>query len=131
MRHDSQASVLARNLATPCFDREPKVRVTTYVVNRYDSYDVLGTGYKYIHCDLIDCEGYMTMTLIFGSYFAISFSLHLNSRGFVRFGNFGVTFHNKFERGDWGLVVRVGVSTIIEHIDPFPLLLCFVPTHTM
>jgi hypothetical protein len=52
-----------------------------YVVNRYGSYDVLGSGYKYIHCDLIDCEGYMTMTLTFGSYFAISFSPRFNSRG--------------------------------------------------
>jgi hypothetical protein len=29
MRHDSRASLLARNLATPCFGREPKARVTT------------------------------------------------------------------------------------------------------
>ncbi len=71
------------------------------------------------------------MTLTFGSYFAISFSPCFNIRGFVRFSNFGVTFCNKFERGDWGLVIRVGVNIIIEHIDPFPLLLHFVPTHTI
>jgi hypothetical protein len=80
---------------------------------------VLGSGYKYIYCDLIDCDGYMTMTLTVGPYFVISFSLHLNIRGFVHFSNFGVTFCNKFEKGDWGLVIKVGVSTIIEHIYPF------------
>ncbi len=100
-----------------------------YVVNTYGSYDVLRSGYKYIHYDLIDCEGYTTMTLTIGSYFVISFSPHLNSKGFICFSNFGVAFCNKFERGDWGLVIKVGVSTIIEHIHPFPLLLRFVPTH--
>ncbi len=28
-------------------------------------------------------------------------------------------------------MIRVGVSTIIEHIDPFLVLLHFVPTHTI
>ncbi len=56
-----------------------------YLMNRYGSYDVLGSGYKYIHCDLIDCEGYMTMTLTVGSYFVISFSPHLNIKGFFFF----------------------------------------------
>jgi hypothetical protein len=46
-------------------------------MNIYGSYDVLGSGYKYIHCDLIDCEGYMTMTLTIGSYFLFHFLLIL------------------------------------------------------
>ncbi len=71
------------------------------------------------------------MTLIFGSYFAIAFSPRLNIRGFVRFSNFGVTFSNKFKRGDWGLVIRVGVNITIKHIDSFPRLLHFVLTHTI
>jgi hypothetical protein len=32
MKCDSQASLLARNLATPCLGREPKARVATIVV---------------------------------------------------------------------------------------------------
>jgi len=102
-----------------------------YVVNRCGSYDVPRSGYKYIHCDLINCESYMIMTLTTRSYFATSFSLCLNIGGFVHITNFGVTFHNKFERGDWGLVIRVGVSTIIKYIDPFLILLHFVPTCTI
>jgi len=33
MRHDSRASFLARNLATPCLSRKPKVTVTTVLVS--------------------------------------------------------------------------------------------------
>jgi len=102
-----------------------------YVVNKCGSYDVPRSGYKYIHCDLINCEGYMIMTLTIESYFATSFYLCLNIGGFVHITNFGVTFHNKFERGDWGLVIRVGVSTINKYIDPFHMLLHFVPTRTI
>ncbi len=32
MRCDSRASLLARNLASPCFGREPKARVTTFTI---------------------------------------------------------------------------------------------------
>jgi hypothetical protein len=33
MRWDSRASLFARNLASPCFGREPKVRVTTTIMH--------------------------------------------------------------------------------------------------
>jgi hypothetical protein len=34
-----------------------------------------------------------------------------------------------FERGYWEFVLRVGATTVIEHIDPFLICLWFVPTH--
>jgi hypothetical protein len=73
-----------------------------YVVNKYGSYDVPGSGCKwiYIHCDLIDHEGCMIVTLTIQSYFVISFSPCLNIGGFVHINNFDVTFHKKLERGD-------------------------------
>jgi hypothetical protein len=39
------------------------------------------------------------------------------------------TFWNKFEKGDWGFVIKVGASTIIDNIDVYPSFIQFVPTH--
>lgn len=33
--------------------------------------------------------------------------------------------------GDWGFVLRVGTTTVIEPIDPFPISLHFVATHSI
>jgi hypothetical protein len=35
-----------------------------YILNRYWSYDVVGSGYKFIHYDLINKGGFFTITLI-------------------------------------------------------------------
>ncbi len=42
-----------------------------------------------------------------------------------------MTFWNKFEKGDWSIVLRVGTTTMIEHIDPFPFYLHFVVIHSI
>jgi hypothetical protein len=81
---------IQQRMSGRCFER--------YVLNKCGSYDVPRSGYKYIHCDLTNRERYMIVTLIVGSYFAISFSPYLNIGGFVCTSNFGVTFHNQFER---------------------------------
>jgi hypothetical protein len=47
--------------------------------------------------------------------------------------NLLVTLNNKFEMGDWELVLRVGVVIVIviEPIDMFPLSSCFVTFHSI
>jgi hypothetical protein len=37
--------------------------------------------------------------------------------------NFDVTFENKFEKGDWGFVLKVGATIMISHINRFSLCL--------
>jgi len=84
-----------------------------YII-RYVFADVPGSGFKYIHCDLANPLGYLTITLIIGFNFVSTFSLRLNVGSFIRVFNFGVTFKNKFKRGDWEFVLRVGATIIIE-----------------
>jgi len=45
--------------------------------------------------------------------------------------NFEATFKNKFEKGDWEFILRVGATIVIEQIDPFHNCLQFVPTHSI
>jgi hypothetical protein len=85
-----------------------------YIVSKYGSIDLLGSGFKYIHCDLIDPIGYLTIILNVGSNFVSTFSPCLNVTSFIWVLNFGVTFRNRFERGDWELVLKVGAIIIIK-----------------
>lgn len=101
------------------------------MVNIYGSYDVPSSGFKYIHCDLIDASRYLTITLTIGSTFVTTFYPCLNVGLYIQIITFGVTFINKFERGDWGLVLRVGSIIMIEEIDLIPISLCFIATHTI
>jgi hypothetical protein len=55
-----------------------------YIQSLYRSYDVVGSGYKYIHYDLIDVIGYMTISLIIKPNFVTTFPLWLNGGTFVR-----------------------------------------------
>jgi hypothetical protein len=71
------------------------------------------------------------ITLIVGSTFVTTFSPWLNVGLYIRVTNFGVTFQNKFEKRDWGFVLRVGATTIIKPIDPFLISLCFVAIHAI
>jgi hypothetical protein len=102
-----------------------------YIVNRYGYANVLGNGFKYIHCDLTDPLGYLTITLTIGSSFVFTFSLRLNVGSFIWVLNFEVIFRNMFEKGDWEFILRVMAITIIEHIDLFPICLHFVFTHSI
>jgi hypothetical protein len=69
-----------------------------YVVNKYGYYNVVGSGFKYIHYDLIDPFGYLTIMLTVGFAFVTTFSPRLNVGSYIRIVNFNVTFRNKFER---------------------------------
>jgi hypothetical protein len=42
-----------------------------------------------------------------------------------------VTFQNKFEKGDWSFVLKVGATIMIEEIDPFLLDIRFVAIHSI
>jgi hypothetical protein len=85
-----------------------------YIVSMYGSANVLGSGFKYIHCDLADPLGYLIIILTIGSIFVSTFPPPLNVGSFIRVLNFEVTFRNKFERRDWKFVLRVGATIVIE-----------------
>jgi hypothetical protein len=85
-----------------------------YIVNKYGFVDVLGSGFKYIHCDLVDPLGYSTIILTIRSNFVSTFSPHLNVGSFIWVLNFRVTFINKFERRKWEFVLIVWATIIIE-----------------
>jgi len=93
-----------------------------YIVNKYGFANVPRSGFKYTHCDLANPFGYLTITLIVGSSLVSTFFPHLNVGSFIRVFNLKVTFRNKFKRANWESVLKVGATTIIEHIDPFCLL---------
>jgi hypothetical protein len=69
-------------------------------VNIYASYDVVGGGFNYIHCDLVDLFKYLTTMLTIGFAFVITFSPWLNVCPFIRIYNSRMICKNKFERGD-------------------------------
>ncbi len=73
----------------------------------------------------------MTITLTIGSTSVTTLSPCLNVGLYIQIITFGVTFINKFERGDWGLDLRVGLIIMIEEIDLIPISLCFIATHTI
>lgn len=101
-----------------------------YTKQIHGSYDIVGSGYKFIHYDLMDEGAFLIVTLIIRATFVTMFSPYLNVGSFIRVQNFGVTFQNKFLKGDWSFVLKVGTSTMIEHIGPFMFDFCFVTTHS-
>jgi hypothetical protein len=52
-------------------------------MNKYCSYDVPRSGFKYIDCNLTNPLGYLTITLTIGFAFDIIFSLHLNVGSYI------------------------------------------------
>ncbi len=86
-----------------------------YIVNRYGFANVPGSGFIYIHCDLADPPKYLTITLIIGSNFVFIFSPCLNVGSLISLFNFGVTFINMFEGGNWEFVLRIGATIVIQH----------------
>ncbi len=78
-----------------------------------------------------DKISFCAITLIVGSAFVTTFPPWLNVGLYIRVINFGVTFQNKFEKGDWGFVLRVGATTVIKPIDPFLINLYFVATRAI
>ncbi len=112
-----------QKMFSPCFEG--------YIGNRYGIVDVLGSGIKYIHCDLTNPLGYLIITLIVESSFISTFCPYINVGSFIHVLNFGVTFKNRFERGDQEFVSRVGVTIVIEQINLLPICLGFFTTHSI
>jgi len=54
-----------------------------YILSRYVSYDVVGTGYKFIHCGLTNKVGFFNVTFTIGVAFVTTFSTHLNVGSFI------------------------------------------------
>jgi hypothetical protein len=102
-----------------------------YIISGYASTNDPGSGFKCIHYDLVDALGFLTITLIVGSNFVFIFSPCLNVGSFIWVLNFGVTFRNNFERGNWEFVLRVGTIIVIKQIDLFGVCLHFVPTRSI
>jgi len=85
---------------------------------------------KFIHCDLTNKVRFLIVALIVRATFVTTFSPCFNVGSFIQVQNFGVTFWNKFEKGDWSFVLKFGTTTMIEQIDPFMfdfILLLFIP----
>lgn len=61
-------------------------------------YDVLGSGYKYIHCDMTYLVGFQTITFIVGSTFLCMYFPKLNVGMFVSVSNFNIMLKNKYMR---------------------------------
>jgi hypothetical protein len=85
-----------------------------YIVSRYGYVDVLGSGFKYIHCDLVDLIRYLIIIITIGSSFVFTFYPRLIMGSFIPVLNFGVTFKNMFEKGDWEFCIKSWATTIIE-----------------
>jgi len=49
-----------------------------WIFNQYGCYNVVSNAYKYIHCNLINSHGFLTIILIINITFVISFSPCLN-----------------------------------------------------
>ncbi len=53
------------------------------ILSRYGSYDVVGSGYKFIHCDLTYKARFLTIALIVKATFVTTFSPLLNVGSFI------------------------------------------------
>jgi hypothetical protein len=77
-----------------CWGLSLKVTLLTSI----GSYDALGSGYKYIHCDMTYLVGFQTITFIVGSTFVSMYSPKLNVGMFVNVSNFNIMLKNKYMR---------------------------------
>jgi hypothetical protein len=87
----------------------------------------MGNGFKYLHCNLTKAFGYLTIILIVGFNVVIKLSPHLNVWSFIHTLNFGVTFKNKFERGEWVFVLKE-MLRLHKHLKCFK---CFFPSYPL
>jgi hypothetical protein len=72
----------------------------------------------YIHCDFTNALGYLRITSTIGLSFVTTFVPRLNLESYVQIFNFGMTFNNKFEKGDLFIfVLRIGATKVIEQIN--------------
>ncbi len=95
-------------------------------MSKYRSYDVLVNAYKHINYDLTNVVGHMIIIFIVGSTYVNMFFAHFSIGVFLLILNFNVIMKNIYEKGNCGYVLRVGVSTLVAHIDPILIFVKFV-----
>lgn len=100
-----------------------------YIVSRYGSYDVSNSGYKYIHCDLIDLGWFFHCDI--NCWVILCHNLFPSSECWLLCAHhqFQSNFPKQLSKRGSRFIIKVGVSIIIENIDVYPLW-WFVPTHT-
>ncbi len=54
-----------------------------FILSCYGLYDAVGSGYKYIHCNLTNSSGFMMITLMVKSTFMTTFSPQFHVGSFV------------------------------------------------
>ncbi len=99
-----------------------------YIVSRYGSYNVASSGYKYIHCDLIDLGCFFHCDINY--WVILCHNLFPSSECwlFCAHHQFQNNFPKQVSKRGLGFIIKVGISIIIENIDVYPLV-WFVPTH--
>jgi hypothetical protein len=98
------------------------------IISKYGFANVLGSGFKYIHCDLVNPLKYLTIIFKVGSNFVSTFSLHLNAGSFIQVLNYRVNFKNRFERGDWEFVLQLRLLLLLNRLNLF-LCTCALSSH--
>jgi hypothetical protein len=101
-------------------------------MNSYKLYDVIGNGFKFIHCNPSDVSNYMMITLLVVSPFVTTFSWssHLNVGFYIQAQYFCVIFETNLSKGTncW-LIIKIRATIIIELINPFSNLLGLFVIH--
>lgn len=94
------------------------------ILNRYGNFDSEKvTEFKYLHCDLIDKDGFTTVTLSIKQDQMREHNPKLRVGQVIRVENFGVSKKSKkgHEKGDLLLVLKAMTSTIVTLLEPIPL----------
>lgn len=94
------------------------------VLNSYGNYDSEKvTEFKYLHCDLIDKEGFTTVTLSIKEEQMREHNSKLRVGQVIRVENFGVSKKSRkaHEKGDLLFVLKAMTSTIVTMLEPAPV----------
>jgi hypothetical protein len=100
------------------------------IMNRYGTFDLIAKGamknpnYSYLYCDLLDRDGYTTITMMIKNTSMNLIEEHqacLQKGLYVRVENFGLEERTQknFQKGDMPVIIVVGTTTIISAIPPF------------
>ncbi|KAG0595196.1 hypothetical protein M758_UG148100 [Ceratodon purpureus] len=93
------------------------------VLNRYGNYDFTKViEFKYLHCDLVDSQGFTTVTVSVKDEEVRAHESKLRVGQIIRVENFGVAKKSakSHEKGDLMFVLKVMSSTIVSLIEPIP-----------
>jgi len=93
----------------------------TFLQRTYDKGPKQNTNFAYLHCGVLDCEGFTTIIVKFLSSFAEQHEVKIIHGLYLRVKNFGV--HPKlakgFEKCNIPYVIKMLSTTTIDNILPF------------